>query len=1041
MKNKLTILSTIFCRHSLYTLNDLLKIPNNEEGLNEFIQHLYQDPIFKDALFLASPELFYRWKSIMFSLFSNNNPEKKHNKENRKLIISILKYYIRICSRATPFGLFSSYSIIDIEKNQKDCIENYIPFYSIDLNILFKIMQKINSNDNVIKTQEYHINSTLYQVGEEYRYVEVVLSKEDSRDYILNSFERNEVLDLIIHECRARKSFTQLVTLLLDNVDSIEKHQAEEYLYVLIDAQLLVGEFHLSLNNEIPPLKQLINLFKKKESLFYDPEIISLSKKLKRIDVCLSAFERKGIGNNLQYYEEIFNILDDLKIAYNKKFVINCNLKRIGVANLISESIRKDIWNALEILSVFTSLRQQTNKTLDEFKQRFSDRYGEALMPLNIVLDTEIGIGYSYNFNNAIQSELVKKIQLNNTDNETQEIEYNLKIKKIWKNILAKAKHIGVNEIDLSTDDFRNLISNEKASYKINLPDSFHAMVSIIDNNIHIKGIGGVSALNLIGRFTCFDPEAASMANNIIKAEKNNNEKTISAEFDYIPDNRSSNLLVRNIKRDYALGYISKDDTISNIDLEDIYIGIRNGKIILWSKKHKSNVKLYNSHAHNYQINSMPIYHFLSDLQSQSITEYLHINFDQFIFSYNNNFPRISWKNIILSPAIWKITSSELEHLFPQKNTQSLVLYFNNIKKYYHIPRYVYLKEEGDNQLLIDTENEILLKILYDAINEKGNIVLIEVLYNINDKGIHDNEYIFSIINEKKDDDSKIFIPEKSFQRKFFPTNEWVFLKIYLGVEIADKLLVTVIPSLVEALKKEKLIDKWFFIRYYDPDFHIRLRFRYNNNKSMLSDILSIINQKLKYYSDNHYISKIDISTYEREIERYGYHLMINAESFFTMDSEIILGILKRIRTDNITSERLKYFILIKYIDHYLNVLELSLSAKMELFSNLYNSFQIEFNADKKTKKDIDIIYRVDFEGLMEFLCDKNEYDELIENVVNRFSREINCFIGKTEIIRSFIHMTINRYVKFEPRKNELLIYGIIEKYYRAMNGKLNYKV
>lgn len=1040
MKNKLIISNIVFCRNSLYTLNDLLKIPNNEEELNGFIHHLYHDFVFKEAIFLASPELFYRWKFIMEKSFSDNNPEINDNKENRKLIIAILKYYIRICSRATPFGLFSSYSIIDIDKDQKkDCTENYIPFYSIDLNVLFKILQKINSNDNIIKTQEYHINSTLYNVGKEYRYVEVVFSKEDSRDYILNSFERNEVLDLIIHECNVRKSFTELVTLLLDNVDSIERWQVEEYLCSLIDAQLLVGEFHLFLNNEVSPLKQLINLFKKKGSLLNDPEMISLIEKLEKVDICLSILEENEIGTNLEYYEDIFKILDDLEITYSKKFVINCNLKKVNAVELIPPGIKEDIWNALEVLSAFTSLKPQTNRTLDQFKERFSERYGENLVPLNIVLDTELGIGYSYNFNNTIQSELIKKIRFNNTNTETQEIDYNLKIKRVWKNILAKAKHIGATEIDLSKSDFRDLINDEKTSHKINLPDSLHAMISIVDDNIFIKGIGGVNALNLIGRFTCFDSEAAVVASDIIKAESNNNKNSISAEFDYIPDNRGSNLLVRNIKREYTLGYISKNNTISHINLDDIYIGIRYGKIILWSKKHKSNIKIYNSHAYNYQIDSMPIYHFLSDLQSQNITEYLHINFDQFIFSYNNHFPRISWKNIILSPATWKIAVSELDYLFPQKDNQSLVSYFSDIRKYYHIPRYVYLKEDGDNQLLIDTENEILLKILYDAVREKKYIVLIEVLYNIEDKGIHDNEYIFSIINERNNNDFEVFVPKRKIKRKFIPTNEWVFLKIYLGVEVASKLLATVIPSIIEALKKRKLIDKWFFIRYYDPDFHIRIRFKYDNNKSKLSDILSIINQKLKYYSDNHYISKIDISTYEREVERYGYHLMINAESFFTMDSEIILDILKRIKTKNITNEVLKYFILIKYINHYLNFLKLSLSVKIELFSSLYHSFQIEFQADKKTRKDIDAIYRRDFEGLMEFLDNRDEYDELIEYAMNEFSQEINSFIGRTEIITSFIHMTINRYVKLEPRKNELLIYGVLEKYYRAMNGKLNY--
>lgn len=1042
MKNKLKILNTVFCRNSLYTLNDLLKIPRHEDELNTFLDYLYNDTIFKDALFLASPELFYRWKSAIEADLSNAVTDK--SKEYRKLAISILKYYIRICSRATPFGLFSSYSIIDLEKEVSTTHSggNFIPFYNVDLNIVFKILRKINNNPNIIKQQDYVINNTLYNIGKEYRYVEVTHSKEDSRDYILNSFERNEVLDLIISETKSPKSFADLVSLLLDSVDSIEIEQAEEYLSSLIEAQLLIGEFQLYLNHETPPLQQIINLFEKKEPLLYDPEINILHKKIKKINDSLAALEKKEIGNNIQYYEEIFHVLDELEITYNKKFVINCNLKHTDIVPVIPEKTQKNIREAIEILSALTTLKQQTHKTLDEFKEKFTERYGENLMPLNIALDNEIGIGYSNNSNNAIQSDLVKKIQVNAEGSEDQQIEHSLKIKRIWNNILAKAKYSKLSEIDLSNDEFRNLIHTEKTENNINLPDSLHAMVSVVDDNkILIKGIGGVSALNLIGRFTCFDPEAAALASEISKAESQNNVNAISAEFDYIPDNRSSNLLVRNIKREYTLGYISKNSTVSHIDLDDIYAGVRYGKIVLWSQKHKSMIKLYNSHAHNFHINSMPIYHFLCDLQCQNITEYLHINFDQLIFSYNNHFPRISWKNLILSPATWRITTSELKYLFPQKNDEDLLSYFNKIKSHYNIPRYVYLKDSGDNQLLIDTENKILLEIVRDAINEKESLILIEVLYNLNHKGIHDNEYIFPIINEKSNNSLEVVSPKKSLKRKFIPTNEWVFFKIYLGIETANKLLATEIPSLIETLKKKNLIEKWFFIRYYDPNFHIRLRFQYDNNKTKLSDILSIVNQKLKYYSDTHYISKIDISTYEREVERYGYHLMINAESFFTMDSEIIIELLKRIKADATGDERVKYFILIKYIDHYLNFLQLSLDTRINLFGNLYNAFQTEFQANKKTRKDIDSIYRQDFEHLSEFLHHRNEYDDIIENTISRFAPDIKKFIGRIDIITSFIHMTINRFAKLEPRKNELLIYGVLEKHYRAMNGKLNLKV
>ena len=60
--------------------------------------------------------------------------------------------------------------------------------------------------------------------------------------------------------------------------------------------------------------------------------------------------------------------------------------------------------------------------------------------------------------------------------------------------------------------------------------------------------------------------------------------------------------------------------------------------------------------------------------------------------------------------------------------------------------------------------------------------------------------------------------------RIFIPGSEWAYFKLYTGTKTADAILRNEMIGYVREMLKNNIIDKWFFIRYSDPDFHLRLR-------------------------------------------------------------------------------------------------------------------------------------------------------------------------------------------------------------------------
>ena len=192
-----------------------------------------------------------------------------------------------------------------------------------------------------------------------------------------------------------------------------------------------------------------------------------------------------------------------------------------------------------------------------------------------------------------------------------------------------------------------------------------------------------------------------------------------------------------------------------------------------------------------------------------------------------------------------------------------------------------------------------------------------------------------------------------SANRKFLPGSEWVYFKIYTGVKTSDIILLELLKPLIEEFKSERLIHKWFFIRYNDPKPHLRIRFNITtpNNYYIL---LQEINSRFEEYLNSGDISNVMIDTYKRELERYGEKTIEYAEEFFFRSSELILNFLEY-------DDDEKIMVALFYIDYILCELGLTSEEKTNWISSYDNAFKIEFNANKSLNNQLKRKY-IDFQ-------------------------------------------------------------------------------
>lgn len=289
-----------------------------------------------------------------------------------------------------------------------------------------------------------------------------------------------------------------------------------------------------------------------------------------------------------------------------------------------------------------------------------------------------------------------------------------------------------------------------------------------------------------------------------------------------------------------------------------------------------------------------------------------------------------------------------------------------------------------------------------------------------------------------------------NIQRHFFLGDNWLYFKIYTGFKTADLLLKEVISPLSQHLKQNRFISHWFFIRYTDPDFHLRIRF-YLPDTHKYGDTIQQIHNSLQNYFQNGLVWKIQYDTYNREIERYGENTMELSEQIFCIDSEMIVEILNRLNGNE--SDKQRWHLSLRAIDELLSSFGFVLEEKLKLLNKLQENFSKEFNIDVKFRKQFSSNFRENRKEIEKVMHAKIEDNPLLLPIFQK-SKNIKTFAQKilvfnnegylqvqlNDLLCSYIHMMLNRFFRTQPRKHELIIYDYLFRHYDSEINKIKYQ-
>ncbi len=1042
-------------------LNFVLNESVNKENK---LMELVENNIFMEAIQIASPDLYH--------MIVANKKNEQNSIMNQKILNSLCKYAVRASSRTTPFGLFCGFCVgtfgdktLLILNNKNNALEKRA---RADAEWIDNIIVKLEKNKKFMKKIRVFKNTVLYRKG--HRLINPYLSNENIKKNtavdISSSIRYSEQVEQALELCKSGITFEDLETEMCKRYSKTDHMIIETFLWGLLENGYIISELRMPKAN-INAIKYLSEIIKRTS---LEGELLI---DLLEIQKMMEAYCRTCVGEGIYLFDKL---QDKMKGVLENSNYMQVDLKTNMNNPQVSLEIKKECENIANKLAKISGYLEGNNN-INDYKKEFLERYSTYMeVPLLELLDPELGLGApaGYIYPNSSRN-------MNGKNNDyfakaTNDLKQYL-IDKISYSAYTSTPNIEFTDNDVVfTDEDIDYIDHILEKYKKNvLPDSFEMNFFIFasDEKEIEKGnykigigpnVGSDRAGRIWGRFAdMLSVDEKKKYDDLYYRLKDSFEENYELiEIQEEPlSSRVGNIILNCNCSEYqtTIGCIGNEEK-KNLELSDIVVGvdIKSNDFYLRSKSLNKRVKFITFNMLNTLVESN-MCRFVREISSNRDSCVSRLVDGLFLQGYTY-LPRIIYNNVILSPKSWRFA------IDPNIDYKNFLKEFNQWRSKWKLPNIIYEKHFDDLFLINLSDSSQMHNLYLDLIKNRS---LVFVDYGMKELLVKDSsgkkyysEFVIPFIKENKlcyENKSlnttnvlkttSDYIRNKAInsfndnERVVTPGfDDWWYLKLYCEHQNADTYLCDNILPWCEKHISQGDIIQFFFIRYADPEFHIRLRIKLSGNLYM--DVIEPWIRDLKSKTG---IGNISIHSYERELERYGGNLSYSSvEDYFFWDSLFIMKLLKYRISDECDEE----LIIINNIC-ILSCFDMKIDDQIAFFEKNYtklNSFKKEYN--QNTKKIIILIDNID-----EYLSLKNavpEDDKIFDELkrafkiwkekikiyaynLRKYDNEGKLTNSLDDILCSILHIHCNRFRGDTTWERKTLEYT-----YRSLYAYKNYK-
>lgn len=855
-------------------------------------------PEIREALTIASPE-------FVQSLDTQGQPDSV---KGRRLDQALYRYLARMTARATPFGAFAGCStgeIADITRLELAPRSRYRLHTRLDMELLCWLAEKLAADPEQRRNLRFRANASLHLVAEKYHHVQLG-EREGVHLVQLIASDPTPALDATLSRAAGSATAGDLASALLASDPEITQEQADLFIERLIDSQLLVSELAPPVTGP-EPILYMAEQLEKAQAAGVAGELRALAADLKRLD-------RSSLGSDLRRYDGIAGSVSALGVEFKAGHLLQVDMIKPPVALALERRLIGDIVDAIQALH---SIHQNISPpALEQFKEHFHDRYQDREIPVLEALDDEAGIGFEQE-DNPTAEPLISGIDFRGAEPAPAAPEKD--VPPLLARRLEELRAKG--ELILQLD--AGLLGELKVDHPLPLPDAFTAMGAAFmepdgETGFYLQSTFGPSGANLLARFGRADERLGECVQTHVHAEEAVHAgDAVFAEIVHLPEGRVGNVVCRPVLRRYEIPLRATPGVPADrqIAISDLTVSVRNGRIVLRSRRLGVEVIPRLTSAHNFaNPRSWKLYKFLCLLQHQGTCPDLF--FDWGAAGKASFLPRVTLGKVVVSLACWRINNETALELTQGRTSVS------DWRRANHVPRFAFIAEL-DHQLLIDFENPLAVETFLDLIRKQPETVMMEMfpgpeaLAVRGPEGRFVHEMILPFVRRerrpvaapppdassasssvRRGQQAEVMAGKNGESFQLEPGSEWLFAKLYCSPSHADRLLLEFIQPLVAEIMEAQVADRWFFVRYGDPGWHLRLRI-HGDPAALGEHILPVLTRRAQPFRRNGVLWRMHFDRYEREVERYGGPQSIAiAERLFQFDSELALDLLPLVLSD-----------------------------------------------------------------------------------------------------------------------------------------------
>jgi thiopeptide-type bacteriocin biosynthesis protein len=874
----------------------------DQDELADYVRRLCQDLVFRESIALASPSLSAAAERVLL----RQEPGPKAAKV-RRVALAVTKYRLRMAWRPTPFGLMAGVAPVTFADPATARLGiGHRSHTRPDLPWLMAVVDDAERQPEILaRLRVMTPPGVTKRGGSLVRPMPGPAGPRTGPSGPELTRPAGQLEEAALAAARNPVAYAAVVSHVRQAIGEVgsppDKADAAEIVRALVADQFLVTDLRPPPGGSDPLGYVLARL-----SGLDDQKVAT---ELRAVARAIAEFDRRPAGTRLADIAGLTRRMRDLHESDNPLHADLAIDADVSLPVVVGEEVER----AADVLWRLTS--QPSSSWLGAYHRTFVGRYGTGrLVPLLDLLSPEIGLG--------VPGPGAAGIPYRPASPPATEGDY-ARARELERLALA-ARQDGVREIVLDDALVARLSPGPPAS--ADAPMSAEVYADLVSPSLRALRCGDFMMVisfvprdlagSSLGRFAHLLGDAAGDVRRMVRdtpARVAGAERVGLLYWPWPPKLANTILTPRWLDRHIAAGARDPDAAEAEIPLEGLAVGADRQRLYVVAVDSGRELLPTQLHAVNAGPAAPPAARFLREVAAQGSRSWRRWDWGS---ERDAEFlPRLRYGRAVLHPATWRLgpaaSAAARGGSFPAWR-DAVEAWRARLA-----PPGQLVMTTQDERIPLDLDDPVHVQVLQQEAARSGQLALVEMPageryadgWLRGPDGPHRAELVFLLTRRDREPapraryrPARLRPPGDGLHE---PGGDWLHAKVYAPHNDHAEILAGHLRPVVAGLIAAGQANRWFYVRYADPEPHLRLRFHGPADR-LWAGLLPRLRDWMTELRRSRLASHMTIDGYDPELERYGGpEAMAAAESAFAADSMAALELLHLVQSAQLTLDPL----------------------------------------------------------------------------------------------------------------------------------------